>query len=60
MWKNEVKIERVEYIDIFRGAGIVLMIMGHIGFGNCFDYLILAFHSKCLVSGGFYPLRFRI
>lgn len=35
---------RMEYIDIYRGIGIVLMIMGHIGFGGKFDLWIHAFH----------------
>ena len=40
----ENKSTRVEYIDIFRGIGILLMIMGHVGFGKNFDYFIHAFH----------------
>lgn len=36
--------KRIAYIDYFRCAGIVLMIMGHIGFGGRFDTLIHAFH----------------
>lgn len=36
--------ERLKYIDIFRGLGIVLMVMGHIWFGKSFDHFIHAFH----------------
>ncbi len=35
---------RIEYIDIFRSFGILLMVMGHIGFGKKFDFFIHAFH----------------
>lgn len=34
----------VEHIDIIRGIGILLMIMGHIDFGENFDIYIHAFH----------------
>lgn len=44
---------RVEYIDIIRGIGILLMIMGHIGFGENFDIYIHAFHMPVfyVISG---------
>ena len=47
---------RVEYIDLFRAFGIVLMIMGHIKFGSHFDKWIHAFHMPMFffVSGWFY------
>lgn len=47
---------RIEFIDIFRGCGIILMIMGHIGFGYKFDYFIHAFHMPMFffVSGYFF------
>lgn len=47
---------RVEYIDIFRGFGIVLMIMGHIYFGDKFDFYIHAFHMPMFffVTGFFF------
>lgn len=35
---------RIAYIDYFRCFGIILMIMGHIGFGGMFDTFIHAFH----------------
>ena len=48
--------KRVEYIDIFRAIGIILMIMGHVGFGDRFDYFIHAFHMPMffIISGLFY------
>lgn len=47
---------RIEYIDIFRAIGIILMIMGHIGFGDKFDYFIHAFHMPMffVISGYFF------
>lgn len=36
--------KRIEYIDIFRGIGILLMCMGHVYFGDKLDILIHAFH----------------
>lgn len=36
--------KRIESIDILRGYAIILMIMGHLDFGNYFDYYIHAFH----------------
>lgn len=35
---------RINYLDIFRGFGIIFMVMGHIGFGSRFDFFIHAFH----------------
>ncbi|SFT77339.1 Fucose 4-O-acetylase [Selenomonas sp. GACV-9] len=51
---NEKK--RIEYIDIFRGIGIVFMVMGHIGFGVPFNKFIYAFHMPMFffISGMFY------
>ena len=47
---------RIEYLDLFRAFGIILMIMGHINFGNRFDYFIHAFHMPMffVVSGFFF------
>lgn len=41
---NVKDLARINYIDIFRSFGIIAMIMGHIGFGQAFDYFIHAFH----------------
>lgn len=38
------KPERIDYVDIFRSFGIILMVMGHIGYGGKFDFFIHAFH----------------
>lgn len=48
--------KRVDYIDLFRGFGILFMIMGHIDFGNIFDYYIHAFHMPMFffVTGFFF------
>ncbi len=57
---NECKIEsvtnRIEYLDIFRSFGIILMIMGHIGYGKNFGHFIHAFHMPMFffVSGFLY------
>ena len=47
--------ERLDYVDCFRAFGILLMIMGHVGFGSVFDKWIHAFHMPMwfLVSGFF-------
>lgn len=48
--------QRIEYLDIFRAVGIVLMIMGHVGFGKVFNFYIHAFHMPMffLLSGYFF------
>ena len=45
--------KRIEYIDVYRGIGIILMIMGHIYFGKLFDIFIHAFHIPMffIISG---------
>lgn len=50
---------RLDYMDIFRGFGIILMIMGHIGFGDTFDYFIHAFHMPMFffASGFFFSKK---
>lgn len=47
---------RIEYIDLFRSFGIILMILGHIRFGSIFDKWIHAFHMPMFyfVSGWFF------
>lgn len=48
--------KREEFIDIFRAIGIILMIMGHVGFGSIFGKWIHAFHMPMFffVSGWFF------
>lgn len=52
---NNSYAERLDYIDIFRALGIILMVMGHIGFGSKFDKFIHAFHMPMFfwISGFF-------
>lgn len=49
-------IKRFNEIDILKSIGIILMIMGHIGFGNNFDYYIHSFHMPMffIISGFLY------
>ena len=53
---NNSHAERLDYIDIFRALGIILMVMGHIGFGSKFDKFIHAFHMPMFfwISGFFH------
>ena len=53
------KQARVEYIDLFRAFGIILMMMGHVYFGGFFSKWIHAFHMPMFffVSGWFYKRR---
>ncbi len=41
---NENQSARIDYIDVFRSFGILLMIMGHIGYGVTFNFFIHAFN----------------
>lgn len=52
-------MNRLLYIDSFRGFGIILMIMGHVGYGELFDKFIHAFHMPMFffVSGYFYSYK---
>ena len=54
--KQASKQARISYIDLFRAIGIILMIMGHIGFGKMFDHWIHAFHMPMFffASGYFF------
>lgn len=51
--KDEITKERINYIDIYKGIGIILMVMGHVGFGVRFDKFIHGFHMPMFffVSG---------
>ena len=59
--KNEVQTQpsRIDYIDIFRGIGILFMVMGHVGFGEAFDFFIHAFHMPMFfwISGYLFRRR---
>lgn len=47
---------RVDYIDIYRGIAIILMVMGHVNFGAAFDHYIHAFNMPMwfFISGYFF------
>ena len=47
------KSNRIGYLDLFRGIGILIMVMGHVGFGNAFSHFYHAFHMPMwfFVSG---------
>ena len=48
--------KRLDEIDILKSIGIILMIMGHTGFGKIFDYYIHSFHMPMfyIISGFLY------
>lgn len=52
-------MKRVKYVDLVRTLGIILMIMGHVGFGKTFDYWIHAFHMPIffIISGYFFMFK---
>lgn len=56
---EKVKSKRIDFVDFFRFLGILLMIMGHIGFGGIFDKWIHAFHMPMFffISGYFYKRK---
>ena len=51
--------QRIEYIDVLRGLGIIIMIMGHVGFGGKFDRFIHTFHMPLFffISGYLFTKR---
>ncbi len=50
------KTDRVGFVDLFRGVGILLMIIGHVGFWGDFSYFSHAFHMPMFffVTGYFW------
>ena len=48
--------KRLEEIDILKSIGIILMVMGHIGFSGIFDHYIHSFHMPMfyIISGFLY------
>lgn len=54
--ENSAKSQRIEYLDLFRSFGIILMVMGHVAFGKQFDFFIHAFHMPMFywISGFLY------
>ncbi len=57
--QSRAEQSRAEHIDNFRAFGIILMVMGHIGFGRHFDKFIHAFHMPMffIVSGMFLSIK---
>ncbi|MBP5281054.1 MAG: acyltransferase family protein, partial [Lachnospiraceae bacterium] len=49
-------MKRVEHVDLLRAIGILLMVMGHVGFGPEFNHWIHIFHMPMffIISGYFY------
>lgn len=58
--ENIIRKSRMDYIDIYRAFGIILMVMGHIGFGGKFDKFIHAFHMPMFffISVFFYKEKY--
>lgn len=56
---SDTEKDRLDYVDLFRGLGIILMIMGHVQFGEVFDKIIHAFHMPMFffISGYFYKSK---
>lgn len=54
--KIDLKQNRIETFDIAKGIGILLMVMGHTGYGDIFLKLIYTFHMPLFffISGYFY------
>lgn len=52
-------MHRLKEIDVLKALGIILMIMGHIGFGEHFDQWIHAFHMPMffIISGFLYKKK---
>lgn len=55
------KSHRIEYLDVFKSFGIILMVMGHVYFGATFDKLIHGFHMPMFffVSGMLYKMKYK-
>ena len=53
---------RKEYIDIYRGIGILCMVIGHLYIGFIFDKFSHAFHMPMFffVTGYFFTLKNRV
>lgn len=59
MENKEMEERRLDYIDVAKGIGILLMILGHVGFYGSFDRFIHAFHMPLFffISGYLYKIR---
>ena len=47
---------RIQYVDLFKSIGILLMVMGHVSYGVFFDHMIHGFHMPMFfwISGYLY------
>lgn len=54
--KIEMEQKRIQYADLFKIIGILLMVMGHVNFGVFFDHMIHNFHMPMFfwISGYLY------
>ena len=50
-------MKRIEYIDIFKGIGIILMVIGHLHFSENAEHFIYAFHMLLFYIGIFIQIR---
>ncbi|MGM9552431.1 MAG: acyltransferase family protein [Clostridia bacterium] len=59
MLTKTMQIKRLDDIDILKGIGIIIMIMGHVGFSGIFDVFIHSFHMPLffVVSGYLFKKR---
>ncbi|MDD7474006.1 MAG: hypothetical protein SPJ04_04305 [Bdellovibrionota bacterium] len=48
--------ERIDYLDIARCIGIILMIMGHVGFSKRFAHFIHAFNMPMFFYNLWLPI----
>ncbi len=57
--KNNLIKTRFDDIDILRGLGIIIMVMGHVGFSGIFDVWIHTYHMPLffVISGFFFRKR---
>lgn len=55
---EQLEVNRIDYIDVFRGFGILLMVIDHIGMGYKFSYFVHAFHMPMFffLSGFFFKM----
>lgn len=59
MLHEKYNTKRIQYVDLFKSVGIILMVMGHVGFGNSFDKFIHSFHMPMFffISGYMFKKR---
>lgn len=55
-------LKRIDSVDILRAVGIIVMVMGHVGFGGKFDRFIHTFHMPLffLISGYLYRQKLNV